>query len=160
MPIGLVVADYPGSKSWYEAIANGDPGAPKGREFEVVEILSHIKREEIRNVLWMTADVHYAAIHHYAPSRAAWSGFDPFYEIVTGPVHAGTFGPNALDGTFGPQVVFQKAPPAGQANLPPSANCQFFGLCTVDAATRALTAKIIDRTGATLHAIEIPAADD
>jgi alkaline phosphatase D len=150
MPIGLVVADYPGSKNWYEAIANGEPGAPKGREFEIVDILSFIKRNDIRNTVWVTADVHYAAVHHYDPVRAAWGGFLPFYEIVTGPVHAGTFGPNTLDGTFGPQVEFVKAPPAGQVNLPPSANLQFFGHFNVDHRSKELTVKIIDRPGAVL----------
>jgi phosphodiesterase/alkaline phosphatase D-like protein len=30
--------------------------------------------------------------------------FDPFWEFVAGPIHAGTFGPNPLDPTFGPEV--------------------------------------------------------
>jgi hypothetical protein len=52
------------------------------------------------------------------PSRAQFQDFDPFWEFVAGPLHAGSFGPNLLDNTFGPQVVFQKAPPV--ANTPPS----------------------------------------
>jgi alkaline phosphatase D len=32
-----------------------------------------------------------------------------------------------MDGTFGPQVVFVKAPPPGQANLSPYSGLQFFG---------------------------------
>ena len=43
----------------------------------------------------------------------------PFWEFVAGPIHAGTFGPNALDPTFGPEVRFQWAPPPGTGNLAP-----------------------------------------
>ena len=68
-------------------------------------------------MVWLTADVHYCAAHYYNPAKAAFRDFDPFWEFVAGPLNAGTFGPNVLDGTFGPQVVFSKAPPAGQSNL-------------------------------------------
>ena len=56
----------------------------------------------------MTADVHYCAANHYDPARAAFTDFDPFWEFVAGPIAAGTFGPNELDGTFGPETVFSK----------------------------------------------------
>ena len=77
--------------------------------------------------MWLTADVHYCAAHYYDPSKAAFRDFDPFWEFVSGPLNAGSFGPNVLDGTFGPQVVFQKAPPPGQSNLSPFSGLQFFG---------------------------------
>ena len=86
-----------------------------------------MKREKIRNTVWVTADVHYAAAHCYDPGKAQFQDFDPFWEFVGGPLHAGGFGPNALDNTFGPQVVFVKAPPPGQFNLPPVDGTQFFG---------------------------------
>ena len=60
----------------------------------------------MRNVVWLTADVHYCAAHYYDPARAAFRDFDPFWEFVAGPLNAGSFGPNTLDGTFGPQLVF------------------------------------------------------
>ena len=47
------------------------------------------------------ADVHYRAAHHYAPQRAAFTDFTEFWEFVAGPLHAGSFGPNRLDATFG-----------------------------------------------------------
>ena len=34
----------------------------------------------------------------------------PKHEPPAGPLHAGTFGPNELDNTFGPEVKFIKAP--------------------------------------------------
>ena len=44
-------------------------------------------------MVWITGDVHYAAAHHYHPERARFTDFDPFWEFVAGPPHAGTFGP-------------------------------------------------------------------
>ncbi len=34
----------------------------------------------------------------------------PFWEFVSGPLHAGTFGPGAFDNTFGPQLKFKGIP--------------------------------------------------
>ena len=67
-----------------------------------------IKENRIHNVVWLTADVHYTAAHRYDPSRAVFRDFLPFWEFVSGPLNAGTFGPGELDGTFGPQVVYAK----------------------------------------------------
>ena len=86
--------------------------------------------------MWLTADVHYAAAHYYNPDKAQFQEFDPFWEFVSGPLHAGTFGPNELDNTFGPEVKFIKAPGPGKQNLPPSAGMQFFGHVRIDGASR------------------------
>jgi alkaline phosphatase D len=106
-------------------------------------------------VVWVTADVHYCAAHHYAPARAAVTQFDPFWEFVAGPMHAGTFGPNALDMTFGPEVRFQKV--ASTPNMPPSANLQFYGTLDIDPVSRALTAALWDVTDARLWSVELAA---
>lgn len=154
MPIGLVVPDRPrDGQRTYEAWANADDGAPAGRELEIADLLRFMKVEGIRNTVWVTADVHYASVHHYAPERAAFVDFDPFWEFVAGPMHAGTFGPNALDGTFGPEVVFQSPAPA--PNRPPSDDLQFFGTLDLDPATRALTASIFNRRGERIWSHEI-----
>ena len=139
MPIGLVVG------GGQEAVANGDNGPAKGRELEIAGLLRFIKAAKIRNTVWLTADVHYTAAHHYSPDRAQFQDFAPFWEFVSGPIHAGTFGPNDLDMTFGPEVRFVKAPEDGQANLPPSAGLQFFGLVEIDGATEQLTVRLMDR---------------
>jgi alkaline phosphatase D len=149
MPLGLQIgdgSDAQGRPRW-EGPANGD-GPVLGREFEIADILRFIKREEIRNVVWLTADVHYCAAHYYDPNRAQFRDFDPFWEFVAGPLHAGSFGPNLLDNTFGPQVVFQKAPPT--ANTPPSGGFQFFGQIDIDQHSKHLTATLKDIDGATV----------
>jgi alkaline phosphatase D len=146
MPIGLIVWDT--GKDWrgVEAVANGDHGPALGRELELAELLRFIRAAGIANVVWLTADVHYTAAHHYDPSRARFQDFAPFWEFVSGPLHAGTFGPNALDMTFGPEVRFMKAPMPGQGgNLPPSAGLQFFGLVDIDGTTGQMTVRLMDR---------------
>ena len=145
MPIGLHVPD---GKKW-EAIANGEDGAPKGRELEIAGLLRAIKQAGIQNVVWLTADVHYTAAHFYDPAKAQFNDFAPFWEFVSGPLNAGGFGPNKVDGTFGLQVMYQKAPEA--PNAPPSSGMQFFGQVDIDAKTRAMTVTLKDIAGASLY---------
>ena len=106
--------------------------------------------------MWITGDVHYAAAHHYDPARARFTEFTPFWEFVAGPLHAGTFGPNALDPTFGPEVRFLGIPPGMKPNRPPSEGFQFFGRLVVEATTEALRASLHNRTGAEIFATTLP----
>ncbi|HEV2504998.1 MAG TPA: alkaline phosphatase [Mesorhizobium sp.] len=146
MPIGLVVWDDAANKKGSEAVANGDNGPAKGRELEFADLLRFIKNAGITNTVWLTADVHYTAAHHYSPDRAQFQDFEPFWEFVSGPIHSGTFGPNDLDMTFGPEVKYVKAPSIEQGqNLPPSAGFQFFGLVDIDGNTGQLTVRLMDR---------------
>ncbi len=156
MPIGLIVWDRWKDRKGVEAIANGDNGPAKGRELEIADLLRFIKTEEVANTVWFTADVHYTAAHYYDPNKAQFQDFEPFWEFVSGPLHAGTFGPNALDGTFGPEVKFVKAPTKEQgANLPPSAGLQFFGLVDIDGATQQMTVRLMDRADTELWSVKL-----
>lgn len=128
-----------------ESMSQGDGGPPLGREHELADILSFIKRERIRNVIWITADVHYAAAHYFDPNKAAFQDFDPFWEFVAGPLNAGTGRPIRLDATFGPQVVFEKGvPPGTNVNHGPSYGMQFFGHVAIDGATEVMTVSLKD----------------
>ncbi|GAA3630644.1 alkaline phosphatase D family protein [Kineosporia mesophila] len=144
MPIGLVVPDG----TDIEAVAQGTAGAPLGRERQIAWILREIKRRKIANTVWLTADVHYTAAHHYDPSRAGFTDFDPFWEFVSGPLHAGAFGPNALDSTFGPQQVFAATPP--RANTSPLEGSQFFGEVEIDGDSKDFTVHLRDIEGKSL----------
>jgi alkaline phosphatase D len=154
MPVGLVVPDSGGK---FEAAANGDDGPPLGRELEIASLLRFIRDRKIRNVIWITADVHYAAAYQYDPSRARFTEFAPFWEIVACPLHAGTFPANKMDGTFGPELKFLAIPPDMKPNRPPSDGFQFFGLGRIDRRTKALTMQIRNTKGATLFNLELPA---
>jgi alkaline phosphatase D len=152
MPIGLVVPD---GADRFEAVANGN-GPALGRELEIADLLSFLKRRKVRNVVWITGDVHYAAAHHDDPARARVPDFDPFWEFVAGPAHAGTFGPNELDDTFGPQVRFLGIPPGMAPNRPPSAGLQFFGTLGIDGKSGAMTVRLHDLEGKALFSQELP----
>lgn len=151
-PVGLVIGDGPDDVR-NEGFANGE-GPPLGRERELAGILAALRERGARDVVWLTADVHYAAAHHYDPARATGATFDPFWEFVAGPIHAGTFGPNPLDPTFGPEAKFQWAPSPGAVNLPPWDGLQSFG--TVDVSRDALRVAILGIDGRERYRIDVP----
>ncbi|MBC7577144.1 MAG: alkaline phosphatase D family protein [Tardiphaga sp.] len=151
MPISIIVENDAVNHTGSEAIAQGD-GPARGRELEIADILRFIKSSGIVNTVWLTADVHYTAAHYYNPSKAQFQDFEPFWEFVSGPFHAGTFGPNPLDNTFGPEVKFIKAPGPDRQNLPPSAGMQFFGHVKIDGQSGQMTVTLRDRDDTALWA--------
>src|SRR6185369_255284 len=76
-PLGLIVHHDWRTATGSEAVAQGD-GPPLGRELEIADVLAFIRKSAIANVVWITADVHYPATHHYAPERAQFTDFLPF----------------------------------------------------------------------------------
>lgn len=135
-PLSLLVAH---GRYTFEGIANGS-GPPRGRELEVAWLLKFMQSKAVRNVVWLTADVHYAAAHHYHPDRAKdFKTFDPFWEFVSGPLNAATFGPNRLDRTFGPKVVWHSIPDGMPFGASPLHGLQFFGKVDIDPGSQALT---------------------
>jgi alkaline phosphatase D len=152
MPLGLIVGD---GRSDFEAVANGD-GPALGRELEIAGLLRFLKRHAIRNVVWLTADVHYAAAHHYQPARARFTEFEPFWEFVAGPLHAGTFGPGAMDDTFGPEVVYASSRPGMRQGRGPAEGDQFFGVVRIDRGTRAMTVSLNDIGGRERYRVTLP----
>ena len=146
MPIGLISED---------AIALGN-GPPERREHEIADLLSFMKRAGVRNTVWLTADMHYTAAHHYHPNRAVFQDFEPFWEFVSGPLHAGTWAPAELDNTFGPAAKFQKGCSAEQGeNLAPCFRLQFFGRVDIDGQSGFMTVTLKDVDNRALWSVEI-----
>ena len=150
-PIALVIGDGPGDAR-QEGYGNG-AGPPLGRERELAGVLAELARRAVKNVVWLTADVHYAAAHHFDPARATGATFHPFWELIAGPIHAGTFGPNPLDPTLGPEVRFQWAPPPGAGNLAPWDGLQSFG--TIDVAPDHLRASLWGIDGRARYELDV-----
>lgn len=142
MPLGLVVPD---GRTNFEAVAQGDPGAPLGRELQLAELLRHIKHARVTGTVWITTDVHYTSAQHYAPERAAFQDFAPFWEFVSGPLNAGGFQAVKLDGTFGPEQAFIKAP--DRANVSPAESPQYFGEIDIDGGSGELTVRLRQEGG-------------
>lgn len=148
MPIGLYSED---------GIALGD-GPPERREHEIANLLSFMKRAGIRNTVWLTADMHYTAAHLYDPNRAAFQDFEPFWEFVSGPLHAGTWAPAPLDNTFGPTVMFQKG--CDGENLAPCYGMQFFGRVDIDGRTEVMTVTLKDVDNRDLWSVDLEPRPD
>lgn len=142
LPLGIVVPDGEAQ----EGVSNGGPGAPVGREAELVRVLRSIR--EVKNVVWLTGDVHYTAAHHYHPNRAAFQDFSPFWEFVSGPLNAGGFGPNDMDSTFGPEIVYYHGPE--YANQSPLDDIQHFGEVDINGETKEMTVRLLTTRGTEL----------
>ena len=151
LPIGLISED---------AVALGD-GPPQRREHEIADLLSFLKRVGVKNAIWLTADMHYTAAHYYDPNRAVFQDFDPFWEFVSGPLHAGTWGPGKLDNTFGPTARFEKGCSAEQGeNLAPCFGLQFFGRVDIEGPSGIMTVTLKDVDDRSLWSVEIAPQPD
>jgi alkaline phosphatase D len=151
LPIGIVSAD---------AVALGD-GPPERREHEIADLLSFLKQAGVRNIVWLTADMHYTAAHYYDPNRAAFSDFEPFWEFVSGPLHAGTWSPGQLDNTFGPTAMYQKGCSAEQGdNLAPCFGLQFFGRVDIDGSSGVMAVTLKDVDNNDLWSVDIDPMPD
>lgn len=91
----------------YDAVGNDDPKI-LGREFELKDLLSFINDNNIENVISLSSDVHFAAHVNMSPDRAKgnFTNFKPLDEFLIGPIHAGSFGPNYLDSSFGADYMY------------------------------------------------------
>lgn len=155
MPIGLVISEpAPGAAGVagleaYDGYANTS-GPPSGREKELASLLSSLRRRAVRNVVWITADVHYAAAHRYDPTKAQFRDMDPFWEFVAGPMHATSFPRKRFDDTFGPELAYASA--SWDTFGSPATGQQFFGVVRIDGASRVMTVTLVDARGRDLHA--------
>jgi alkaline phosphatase D len=150
LPLSIVVPDSsttpPSGPPSMEAVAQGDAGAPLGREIEVARILSSTK--DVPNIVYLTADVHYTAAISYHPDRASFKDFSPFYEFVSGPLNAGAFPVSPVDSTFGAAYEFVHAPE--EPNVSPAEGFQHFGQVRIDKDSRVLTVELCDSAGTAL----------
>jgi alkaline phosphatase D len=156
MPLSIAVGDGKDKegRNVYEAVANGENGIPTGREMEVADLLSFMKRNKIRNTFWLTADVHFAASLHYDPMRAKFKEFDPFWEFISGPLHAASLAPGGLDGTFGSEFKWTSRPKGAKASGPYTKE-QFFSTVRIDAKSKVATITHLNRDGEKLSSVDL-----
>lgn len=156
LPISIVVGDKasnpPDGPAAMEAVAQGENGRPLGREIAFSRILSATK--DVRNIVYLTADVHYTAAISYHPERAAFDDFAPFWGFVSGLLNAGAFPQSPLDGTFGAQYEFVHAPT--EENTSPAEGFQHFGEVAIDSDSRVLTVDLRDASGKSLFSKSLP----
>jgi len=156
MPIGLQIGEPGKHVKWAaDGWGNEDPGLPVEREVELARILSSLKARGVKNVVWLAADVHYAAAHRFDPVRAVYKDFDPFWELIAGPMHATSFGRKSFDPTFGPELEWCSVDWDTRGS--PADGQQFFGVLDIDPADPRLSVRWFDARGRELHRLKIPA---
>ena len=104
-----------------------------GFELELTGMLRHFADARISNLVFLTADVHFATGFRYRPF-ATHPDF-VFHEFVTGPLQAGLFPNTALDNTLRPERLFYHAPASAEAvgNFADAQRWFNFGLIHIDA---------------------------
>lgn len=143
-PLGIIIGSQ---DNHFDGIASPEL-QPKGRELELADLLSFIKRERIKNVVWVSADVHYAAAHHFHPDRAVFTDFIPFWEFIAGPINAATMRAHRLDKTFGPDRVYLSVPEGRSGGgLSPLEGEQYFGLLDLPSGGEELNVSIVNLAG-------------
>jgi alkaline phosphatase D len=116
-----------------------------GFERELTRILRTVQKSGTRNVIWITADVHFAAGYRYRPFTDA-PGFT-VHEFISGPLNAQPLSRHDLDDTLRPERLFFQGPPDGVVNSFDEALGWFnFGLVTIDADGE-LQIEIVDGLG-------------
>jgi alkaline phosphatase D len=106
---------------------DGNQDNPLGFESELRAILTLVKAEGIRNIVWLSTDVHYARLLRYEPSGDL-AGL-AFHEFIAGPASAGSAQPRPLSRTFSPIELFAR----GQRPDPSRPSFFNFGLLQIAA---------------------------
>lgn len=132
----------------WDGVANGDHGAPAGREVELALLLASLHDAQVENLVVISGDVHFASAVHYDPQRAAFSDFSPFWEFINGPLHAGGFPAKGVDRTFGARQEFVGASLTSAA--PPGPNCSSFGSAQINSSTGDMTVSLHNDEGLVL----------
>jgi alkaline phosphatase D len=109
---------------------------------ELRTIVTTLQGQQIRNVVWLSTDIHVARFFSYDPNN---DGKPDFYEFISGPLSAITGNLDPLDHTFHPTVLYEET------------NFFNFGVVKVDGKSGALTAEIRDQEGKVHHALTLEA---
>jgi alkaline phosphatase D len=105
--VPLSIATGTNAQAWgRDAFADGGSGT--GSESELRDLLLHLDRENVRNVVFVVTDVHFAATLRYDIDLDLDADSDRlrFHELVSGPLSAGLVDPRTPDDTFGPEVLY------------------------------------------------------
>lgn len=127
-----------------------------GFEYELTDILRFMRTNGMRNVVFLTTDVHFAEVFRYAPFADA-PEFE-VHEFVAGPINAGVFPNPAFDSSLNAErLFFFGADSASEVTSWEQAKTWFnYGVIHIDE-NGDLTASIKDINGDELYAIRLQA---
>jgi alkaline phosphatase D len=120
----------------------GGSSVADGFTTELRTIVSTLQTKRIRNVVWLSTDIHVARFFAYDPNN---DGRPDFYEFISGPLSAITGNLDPFDQTFHPTVLYEET---GFFN---------FGVVRVKGKDGALTVEIRDQEGKAHHALTLKA---
>lgn len=123
-----------------------------GFERELVGILRAFRDAGVRNVVFLTTDVHFATGLRYRPFPE--TGDFTVYEFSAGPLGAMLLPNHALDETLHPERLFFFGPDAQPKTFDEALHFMNWGKVAV-ASSGHLTVSIIDGFGATAEAVEL-----
>jgi alkaline phosphatase D len=115
--------------------ANGNqvnPNDPTGYESEFKKISDFIIEKGIKNVFFITTDVHFADIIKYDANQ---DGKTDYNELISGPIGAVKINPPTLDPSFGPERLYAEG------------NFNNFGVFKIDPSKQEAEVEIRDENG-------------
>ncbi len=154
MPLGIIAR----RQGQANDNAANTSGPPLGRELEIAHILKYLRDSNVQNVVWLTADLHYATATHYTPERARFKDFTPFWEFMAGPLHAGTGSTHKLDATFGARTEWISIDEHTRHHASPAEGAQFYGMVEIASATGDLTVSFHNQEQQELHRLTLTAS--
>lgn len=127
---------FTGNDSW------GKGEFSDGFDMELSKIVLALRDHHLRNVAWISTDIHVARILSYDPDQ---DGTVDFHELISGPLNAITGNFDPLDQTFHPNILYEE-------------NKFFnFGVVKIDGKSGALTVEIRDQEGKVHYTRTLPA---
>lgn len=118
----------------------GGGAVADGFTTELRTIITTFQEKGIRNVVWLSTDIHVARFFSYDPNN---DGKPDFYEFISGPLSAITGNLDPLDHTFHPTILYEEN---GFFN---------FGVVKVNGKSGAFTVEIRDQEGKVHHALTL-----
>lgn len=115
---------------------------PGGFDAELGKIVTTLRTQHRRNVVWLSTDIHVARSLSYDPDQ---DGVADFYEFISGPLNAITGDLDPLDETFHPRILYEET------------HFFNFGLIRIAGKTGALTVEIRDQKGSIHYTLTLPA---
>jgi alkaline phosphatase D len=117
-----------------------------GFEQELLALLRHFADGDVRNLVWITTDVHFAEVFRYRPF-ADRPGF-VVHELATGPLNAGIFPIRDVDPTLVPEVLAFVGPPTANDVTTWALAKRWFNYGTLELdAAGSLRAQIVNTAG-------------
>jgi alkaline phosphatase D len=130
-------------------------GFRTGFERELVSIMRELAAADVRNQIWLTTDVHFAAIHRLDPFPEDHPDYQ-VHELIAGPLSAYLFPNKTTDPTLKPTQLWFHGPRNGRDVKDWDAAKHWMNFGAVDIADDgALTVRYVDGHGEVIHTMAL-----